>query len=247
VNLKKRLQPSRRLFLRGMLGGATVAVGLPLFDFLLNDNGEKLAEGADIPTRFGLWYFGNGVHLPTWTPPTVGPDWNVPADYALSALLPIKEYVSIVSGLSVKTPFHPHHSGISAVCSGGPHLKIDDVRDTIVSTMKYPSIDQVAAAYFQSIAPSPYKSLEAAVTRFRGTDEGTQFQHLSHNGSLGGETNVNPSEESPRAFFERLFNTGTTGPLIDKARSNVLDAVGGQSRHCKENWAAKTNSASNNT
>jgi len=228
VNLKKRIQPSRRLFLRGMLGGAAVAVGLPLFDFMLNEHGEKLAEGADIPTRFGLWFFGNGVHLPTWTPPSVGPDWNVPGDFALAALLPLKEYVSIVSGLSVKTPFHPHHSGMSAVCSGGPHLKIDDVRDTIVSTMKYPSIDQVAAQYYQSLGPSPYKSLEAAVTRFRGTDEGTQFQYLSHNGSSGGETNVNPSEESPHAFFDRLFNTGTAGPLIAKARGSVLDAVGGQ-------------------
>jgi hypothetical protein len=228
VKQKQRIQPSRRLFLRGVLGGAAVAVGLPLFDFMLDNNGEKLAEGAEIPTRFGLWFFGNGVHLPTWTPQTIGPDWNVPADNALAALLPLKEYVSIISGLAVKTPYHPHHSGMSAVCSGGPHLKIDNVRDTIVSTMKYPSIDQVAAQYFQSVTPMPYKSLEAAVTRFRGTDEGTQFQYLSHNGSVGGETNINPSEESPHAFFDRLFNTGTTGPLIAKARSSVLDAVGGQ-------------------
>ncbi|MBK9262144.1 MAG: DUF1552 domain-containing protein [Polyangiaceae bacterium] len=226
--MKSRIRPSRRMFLRGVLGGAAVAVGLPLFDFMLNDNGDALASGDEIPTRFGLWFFGNGVHLPTWTPPNVGPDWNVPPDYALAALLPLKEYVSVISGLSVKTPRHPHHSGMSAVCSGGPHLKIDDVRDTIVSTMKYPSIDQVAAQYYQSLAPSPYKSLEAAVTRFRGTDEGTSFQHLSHNGSSAGETNVNPSEESPHAFFARIFNTETAGPLVAKARSSVLDAVGGQ-------------------
>lgn len=228
MNSKRIIQPSRRLFLRGMLGGAAIAVGLPLLDFMLNDNGDALAAGDEIPTRFGLWFFGNGVHLPTWTPQTIGPNWDVPADNALAALLPLKDYVSIVSGLSVKTPFHPHHSGMSAVCSGGPHLKIDDVRDTIVSTMKYPSIDQVAAQYYQSLAPSPYKSLEAAVTRFRGTDEGTQFQYLSHNGSSGGETNVNPSEDSPQAFFNRIFNTNTDGPLIAKARSSVLDAVGGQ-------------------
>ncbi len=225
MSQKKLIHPSRRMFLRGMVGGAAVAVGLPLFDFMLNNHGEALATGDEIPTRFGLWFFGNGVHLPTWTPPTVGPDWNVPPEYALSALLPLKEYVSIVSGLSVKTPRHPHHSGMSAVCSGGPHLKIDDVRDTIVSTMKYPSVDQIAAQYFQSLAPNPYKSLEAAITRFRGTDEGTTFQHLSHNGGAAG---VNPSEESPHAFFDRLFNTGTNSPLIDKARSSVLDAVGGQ-------------------
>lgn len=221
-------RPSRRLFLRGVLAGGAVAVGLPLFDFMLNSHGEALADGTQIPTRFGLWYFGNGVHLGTWIPPTEGADWNVPAGYALEALLPHKAYVSVVSGLSVKTPRHAHHSGISAVCSGGPHLKIDDVRDTIVSTFKYPSIDQVAAQYFQSQSPSPYKSLEAAVTKFRGTDEGTSFQHLSHNGSKNGETNVNPSEQSPQAFFERLFNQDEANPLLNKARVHVLDAVGEQ-------------------
>ncbi|HLM75996.1 MAG TPA: DUF1552 domain-containing protein [Polyangiaceae bacterium] len=231
--------PSRRLFLRGMLGGAAVAVGLPLFDFMLNRHGEALANGDPIPTRFGLWFFGNGVHLPTWTPPGAGPDWTVPQDYALAALLPHKEYVSIISGLSVKTAFHPHHSGMSAVCSGGPHLKIDDVRDTIVSTMKYPSIDQVAAQYYQSVSPSPYKSLEVAVTRFRGTDEGTTFQHLSHNGSKNGETNVNPSEESPHAFYNRLFNQGTADPLVRKARASVLDAVGDQIKGLEGRLGAK--------
>ena len=218
----------RRLFLRGMMAGAAVAVGLPIFEMMLNDSGDAFANGDAIPTRFGLWFFGNGVHLPSWTPQTVGPDWTVPEDWGLGPLLTHKEYVSVISGLSVKTPRHPHHSGMSAVCSGGPHLKIDDVRDTIVSTMKYPSVDQVAADYFQSLAPNPYKSLEAAVTRFRGTDEGTTFQYLSHNGSTSGETNVNPSEESPRAFFDRLFNKGPGSPLVDKARGSVLDAVSGQ-------------------
>lgn len=216
------------MVLRGMLGGTAIVLGMPLFDFMLDGNGERLADGAELPTRFGLWYFGNGVHLPTWTPPVEGPDWTVPADYALSSLLPHKDYVSVVSGLSVKTTRHPHHSGMAAVCSGGPHLKIDNVRDTIVSTLKYPSVDQIAAQYFQSTAPSPYKSLEAAITRFRGTDEGTTFQYLSHNGSKNGEKNVNPSEESPQAFFDRLFNQSELDPQIRKARLSVLDAVGGQ-------------------
>jgi hypothetical protein len=218
----------RRLFMRGLAGGVATMVGLPLFDFMLDEGGEAFAGGEAMPNRFGIWFFGNGVHLPSWTPAIVGADWSVPDDFALSALLPHKEYVSVVSGLSVMTPRHAHHSGMVTVNSGGPHYKVDDVRDTIVSTFKYPSVDQVAAAHLMSVDPTPYKSLEVAITRFRGTDEGTTFQYLSHNGSVAGESNVNPSEESPHAFWDRLFNQGTAEPLVRSARAHVLDTVKGQ-------------------
>jgi hypothetical protein len=222
-------RPSRRQVLRGLLGGAAVTVALPIFDCLLNDNGTAFASGEEIPTRFGLWFHGNGVRLNSWLPTNTGPDWQPPGDGELEPLIAHKEYVSVVSGLSVKTPRHAHHSGMATICTGGPHLKIDDVRDTIVSTFKYPSVDQIAADYFMNTAPTPYRSLEVAVTRFRGTDEGTTFQHLSHNGSLTGETNVNPSEESPQAFFNRLFGEGANvDPFVNMARASVLDAVGEQ-------------------
>lgn len=223
---RRLASPSRRAFLRG-LGGVTV--GLPIFSYMLNDHGDAFAGGSEIPTRFGLWFFGNGVHMGSFTP-SAGVDWQPPAGGSLEPLVPLREYVSIATGMSVPTPRHPHHSGMSAVCSGGPHLKIADVRDTIVSTMKYPSVDQIAAEYFAttSTVATPYRSLEAAVTRFRGTDEGTSFQYLSHNGSVAGETNINPSEESPHAFWDRLFNQGTVEPVLRKARASVLDAVGDQ-------------------
>ena len=223
----RAMRPSRRMFLRGLAAGGAITVGLPLFEMLLNDHGDAMANGEELPTRFGLWFFGNGVRLHSWTP-TQGADWQVPNDGQLAALVPHKEYVSVCSGLDVKTPRHPHHSGMSAVCSGGPHLKVDDVRDTIVSTMKYPSVDQIAADYFFEQQPTPYRSLEAAVTRFRGTDEGTSFQYLSHNGSVNGETNINPSEQSPQRFFDRLFGNETADPLIKQARASVLNAVSDQ-------------------
>ncbi|HZO16291.1 MAG TPA: DUF1552 domain-containing protein [Polyangiaceae bacterium] len=219
---------NRRQVLRGLFGGAVVTVGLPIFECMLNDNGTAFAEGGEIPTRFGIWFHGNGVRLNSWMPVNTGPDWQPPGDGELEPLLPHKDYVSVVSGLSVKTPRHAHHSGMATICTGGPHLKISDVRDTIVSTFKYKSVDQIAADYFMSTAPTPYRSLEVAVTRFRGTDEGTTFQYLSHNGSMTGETNVNPSEESPHAFFDRLFGQGTAEPLVRKSRASVLDAVGEQ-------------------
>lgn len=222
--MRRHAKLSRRMVLRGMTAAGAVTLGLPVFQMLLDDNGEAWADGESLPTRFGLWFFGNGVRLNSWLP-TQGSDWQPPADGELVPLLPHKDYVSVVSGLSVKTPRHPHHSGMATICTGGPHLKIDDVRDTIVSTFRYPSVDQVAADWQMQQQPTVYRSLEVAITRFRGTDEGTTFQYLSHNGSANGETNVNPSEESPHAFFDRLFGDGETDPLVKQARASVLSAV----------------------
>ena len=116
------------------------------------------------------------MRLDSWLPTTTGADYQLSSDAELAPLLGLKDYVSVVSGLAVKTPYHSHHSGMATICTGGPHLKLDDVRDTIVSTFKYPSVDQIAADHFMQSSPTPYRSLELAVTRFRGTDEGTERQ-----------------------------------------------------------------------
>ena len=86
------------------------------------------------------------------------------------------------------------------------------------------------------------------MTRFRGTDEGTTFQYLSHNGSTNGETNVNPSEESPHAFFDRLFNKGAGSPLVDRgARQRARRGERADRRPAGPRSARRTNSASSST
>src|SRR4051812_41832399 len=55
---------SRRRLLRGMLRGSAVALGLPLFEAMLNENGTALAAGAGLPVRYGLFFWGNGL---PWT------------------------------------------------------------------------------------------------------------------------------------------------------------------------------------
>jgi hypothetical protein len=81
----------------------------------------------------------------------------------------------------------------------------------------------IAARHFEGEAP--FRSLEIGITRFRGTDEGTAFQHLSHNGP----NNPNASEYSPQRLYERLFGRPLDAD-VDLARRSVLDAVGGQIR-----------------
>lgn len=216
-----RFAMKRRTFLRGVLiGGASVSVGLPTLDVMLNENGTALAGGGDIPTRFGVWFWGNGIRPERWTP-SGGADWGPSEE--LAPLASVKPWVSVITGCEVRTATHAHHSGMAGIMTGAHFHQDGTTRDTIVSTMAYPTVDQIAAAHYDGMAP--FRSLEFGITRFRGTDEGTTFQHLSHNGP----NNVNPSEYSPSRMFARLF-AAPIDAQVDLARQSVLDAVGEQIR-----------------
>jgi hypothetical protein len=209
----------RRAVLRGLLGGAAVSVGLPPLEAMLGVNGEALADGTALPTRFGVWFWGNGVRPERWVPATTGTGWS-PSD-ELAPLAAHQAYVSVVSGLEIKTATHPHHSGMTGIMTGRPYHQLGTTRDTIVTTFAGQSVDQIAADHVAGL--TPFRSLELGVTRFRGTDEGSTFQHLSHNGP----NSPNPSEYDAMAVYQRLFGA-PADPQLDLARRSVLDAVGGQ-------------------
>ena len=71
-----KLRIHRRTLLRGMLGGAAVAVGLPSLEAFLNANGTAYANGSPFPTRFGMFFWGNGVLPDQWNPTGEGPGWT---------------------------------------------------------------------------------------------------------------------------------------------------------------------------
>ena len=58
-------------------GGTAVSIGLPLFDYFLNDNGTALAEGAPLPVRFGTWFWGCGINPDRWVPSTEGAGYEL--------------------------------------------------------------------------------------------------------------------------------------------------------------------------
>src|SRR5262249_11579171 len=100
----------RRTVLRGMLGGSGpagrpppqgAAVGLLLMEAMFNANGTALADGAALPRRLGVFFWGNGVKLDRWTPATTGANWSLSPE--LMPLTPIKDYVSVVSGMNLMT------------------------------------------------------------------------------------------------------------------------------------------------
>lgn len=221
----------RRTFLRGALGGAVATIALPPLEFMLNSAGTAWADGEPLPTRFGVWFWGNGVRRSQWLPNGVGAGWQ--ANTEMAPLNPVRDWVSPVTGLEIKTATHPHHSGMTGILTGARYHQNGITRDTIVTTFAQPSVDQLAAAHFAG--QTPLRSLEVAVCHFRGTDEGTTFQHLSHNGP----NNVNPSEYSPANLFRRLFGMGPTDEQLQSARRSVLDAVNGRIRTLQNTVGAR--------
>ncbi len=63
---------TRRRVLRGMFNGTAVAVGLPLLNCFLNNNGTALASGAPLPQRFGTWSWGLGMSKSIFVPKKTG-------------------------------------------------------------------------------------------------------------------------------------------------------------------------------
>ena len=215
---------SRRTVLRGVLGAAGVAVGLPVLEIMLNSNGTALAQGQPLPRRLGIFFWGNGVKLDRWNPSGTGAGWALsPALEPLGALQP---YVSVVSGMNIMTGNERgHHAGTVGILSGAPMIPQPHPNSGYVSTFSAPSIDQVAAA---AIGSTKYKSLEVGISRRVVKGEGTTLMTLSHNGP----DSVNPPEYDPAAFFNRIFGADFTpapqGPAVDVTRElkqSVLDAV----------------------
>lgn len=207
-----RHRVSRRRFLRGILGGTAVTVGLPIFGAHLNFNGTALADGSAFPSRFGLFFWGNGVVPYRWVPEGTGTDW-IPSDQ-LEPIAHLRDHFSVVTGLEVKVPnIIPHNSGAGGILTGKPVV----ARGGEAYTFAGPSIDQVIAAEI------------GGDTRFRSIEFGAE---PGGGRSYNGPDNRNPPESSPLALFDRLFGEGfrepgdTSEPDPRLAlRRSVLDAV----------------------
>jgi len=205
---------SRRTILKGMLGGALVTIGLPTLEIFLNEHGTAYAEDGPsgaFPNRFGVFFWGNGIIPDRWNPVSSGADWELSEQ--LQPLANVKEQIAVVTGMRVGIPnTKPHLAGAAGILSGVPLANPYDNH-----TFGGPSIDQIIAAK---------------------TGEFTRFASLEFGAkpggglSFNGPNSKNPPEESPLAFFERIFGGSFQlpgeDPIVDPTlalRRSVLDAV----------------------
>src|SRR5438309_7141208 len=97
MEILKELKFSRRYALRGALSGIGVAMWLPVLDIMCNKNGTAFAQGAPLPTTFGIFYWGNGVYPgPLWTPTATGSGdaWQLPTN--LTDFADLKDAMTLV-------------------------------------------------------------------------------------------------------------------------------------------------------
>lgn len=209
-----RGQLTRRMFLRGSLGGVGMSLALPVFDAFLNNAGTAWADGAPLPLRFGTWFWGCGMNPERWNPTTIGTDWELTPE--LAPLANVRDSLNVLSGFGVDLDGHanhPHISGVMGTLTGGAPPKSKQV---LAPTLDLLISDAIGGS-------TRFRSLEMAAT---GSPR--------HSYSLRDESIRNPSEVSPLALYLRVFGQGFRDPNDAEfepdpevlLRKSVISAVG---------------------
>jgi hypothetical protein len=226
--------------LRG-LGG--VAVGLPALDVMLDSHGTAYAQGGMVPKRYlvcfgGTSLGGDGDPLHNdYVPSTVGPNYDLKS--ALAPLLPVKNEISVVSGLQIPT------ANGGAVPAGGRrddfHVSslsplLSGVRSPANTAAAGPTSDQLVA---EAIAGNtPFKSLvyRVQVGWYLSVSAPYGRDMLSYKKDGTGKIVPIPPTVSPLDAWKALFGNftppggGAVDPKADlmlRARKSVLDLVSG--------------------
>lgn len=180
------MQFSRRRVMRGLFGGSTVAVGLPLLNINLDNSGTALASGEPLPACFGTWFYGLGLNPGQWEPRTVGAGYQL--EGPPKALEGYQSKINIYSGLVPKLDEmgnQAHYSGAkiihNAVAPPPPGAKgrVTPSIDTIIS-------DAIGNR-------KRFRSVEVAC-------DGSARTSWSNRGA-----DNNPSEPSPVALYGKIF------------------------------------------
>lgn len=188
----------RRSFLRGTLGASSVCVGLPLLDVMLNDHATALANGDDLPVRFGVFYWGGGVVHSTWIPEQTGYDWALPD--SLTPFAELREYLTLITGTNHQnsSPGHIPARGIALSASHDPDTSIEGVGTWRGQKHPEPSVDALVAEHWEGL--TPFTSVEVGICRKGPYKSNSSWKR-------GGDV-YNRHEPDPRALYDWLFSGG---------------------------------------
>lgn len=217
--LPHELKLPRRTMLRGAIGGGVVALGLPLLEAMVDDNGTRLATGAELPRRLLTWHFGNGCRKEHWIPTQEGPSYTLSSE--LAPLANVKSDMTVLTGFkNYVAGRRGHHDGMAGLWSCHPFIQLDAMGAPYASKFGGPSIDQVAADIIGN--DTYHRSLQIGVTKRHEANQGPTLSTMSHRGP----DQPLAMERDPNELYDKLFMSFM--PTDDPAagvRARALDAV----------------------
>jgi hypothetical protein len=182
----------RRRVLRGVLHGGVVAVGLPVLDCFLNENGTAYANGAPLPLRFGTWFWGLGGNNSILVPKKTGAGYEIPQQ--LAPVARVREHINLITNLTAFRDGEPnlcHYSGwIIGRTGRAPKGSGERPGETIDVTIA----NEVGRG-------TRFRTLTASATGdFRNT---VSYENAN---------SPNPPEISPLEFYSRLYGADFQDP-----------------------------------
>lgn len=225
---------SRRTMLRGVLGGAAVALGLPALEAMVGRGG---LHAAGAPPIFGIFYWANGMpwhgghgaaqagNPDVWTPAATGPGY-APSEL-LAPLAPFQP--SVVTGLTPHTEVPPlppgqedgHMRGFMVALTGDRIRPEGFDHPSHTLTALRPTLDQYVAKHpeFYGSEKPAFSSLVLGVSHARFHDYG-HWNAISYNGP----DSLNLPIMEPGQLYNLLFSAPADTALLGR-RAKLLDAV----------------------
>ena len=227
----KRALP-RRTFLRGV--GVTLA--LPLLDAMVPALTMAARTAARPVKRLAFVYCPNGVAMNFsgvnyWKPKTVGSDFELST--ILAPFAPFRDQMVVVSGLAHRAAdasedgANGDHARGTSTWLTGVHPKHTEGADVYNGI----SADQIAAPILGKDTPLPSLEMSLDLNYLVGNCGNGYSCVYMNTLAWRSATAALPTENNPRAVFERLFGDGgSAAQRIERARENrsILDSVGAE-------------------
>jgi hypothetical protein len=200
---------SRRTLLKG--AGATFA--LPLLDAMIPAGTALAQTAAAAGPRVGFVYFPHGALQDEWQPTRVGRDFDFP--FIIKPLEPLRDYVTVVSGLRNK-------GGESS----SPHGIIEETWLSAVSPRQRNAKTGVGVTADQIAARHLGKNTTVASLELCG-EPGGMISFRTPGQPL-------PMESNPRKAFYGMFGQGDT----NEERQAILNTTGSLLDYVRESTAS---------
>jgi hypothetical protein len=208
----------RRTFLRGV--GAALA--LPLLDAMVPAATALAATPAAPVRRLGFVFMPMGCDITRWTP--AGGDKLGELSPILSSLEPVKQHVSILTGMELQNAYPGTHATSNAAFLSAARAKHTESSDYFLGT----TVDQIAAKQLGRETQLPSLEMAMDMMQVVGQCDNGYACVYQNNLSWSSPTTPLPAEAHPRLVFEQLFGEGGTKADRQAAlrrRASLLDFV----------------------